>query len=399
MRPPLEVVPSAIRVIQNGMQDRIHVGAQVYVSLQGQTVTDFGIGEARYGVPMTSETLMLWLCMTKPVGAIAIAQLWEQGKLDIEMPIAQIIPDFACKGKERVNIRHILTHTCGLITSGIDWKRMPHEEIMDRICDSGMELNWQPGWRARYHFLSSWYVIADIVQRLSGMQYRQYVRQRIFEPVGMHNCWIGMTREKYQEYGQQIGVMHKAGHSGRPRPSGEDNEDSAFAGFPGAGGYGPVRELVRLFETLYFRGDRYGVRILYPQTIEALTARHRAGIVDETYNHIIDWGLGFILNSNFYGADTVPYGYGLHASTRTYGHGGRQSSTVFCDPEYGLVAGVIFNGTPNEARHSRRVREFCTALYEDLNLTHRKQVDIAPSQAGQGEEDVDVDEPADHSEK
>ena len=82
----------------------------------------------------------------------------------------------------------------------------------------------------------------------------------------------------------------------------------------------------------------------------------------------MDWGLGFILNSNRYGAETTPYGYGLHASEDAYGHGGRESSSAFADPTHDLVVIVIFNGMPGEPRHNQRVRDFNTAVYEDLGL-------------------------------
>jgi len=114
--------------------------------------------------------------------------------------------------------------------------------------------------------------------------------------------------------------------------------------------------------------DADGVRVLAPQTVEALTARHRVGMFDETFKHVIDWGLGFLVDSNLYGADTVPYGYGPHASRRAFGHSGRQSSLAFADPEQGLVVAVGVNGMPGERLHDRRMRSFTAALYENLGL-------------------------------
>jgi CubicO group peptidase (beta-lactamase class C family) len=82
----------------------------------------------------------------------------------------------------------------------------------------------------------------------------------------------------------------------------------------------------------------------------------------------MDWGLGFIINSARYGADTVPYGYGPHASPPTFGHGGSQCCTAFADPEYELAAAIIWNGRPGEAPHNQRLRETLAALYQDLQL-------------------------------
>jgi CubicO group peptidase (beta-lactamase class C family) len=111
-----------------------------------------------------------------------------------------------------------------------------------------------------------------------------------------------------------------------------------------------------------------GHQVLRPQTVEALVARHRAGMYDHTFKHVLDFGLGFVLNSNQYDVDTVPYGYGPHASPRTFGHSGMQSSCAFADPENGIAAALVFNGTPGEAAHDRRIRAVLTRMYEELGL-------------------------------
>ena len=82
----------------------------------------------------------------------------------------------------------------------------------------------------------------------------------------------------------------------------------------------------------------------------------------------MDWGLGIIIDSNRYGDDTVPYGYGRSSSPRTFGHGGSQSSIAFADPDCRLVVAAVFNGMPGEAKHDARMRAVLAALYEDLGL-------------------------------
>jgi CubicO group peptidase (beta-lactamase class C family) len=104
-----------------------------------------------------------------------------------------------------------------------------------------------------------------------------------------------------------------------------------------------------------------------PQTVEAMVARHRTGMFDHTFKHVMDWGLGFIINSPV--PDTgMPYGFGRHASPRTFGHGGAMSSGGLADPEHGLVAAYIFNGMAGEARHQQRVQALTAAIYEDVGL-------------------------------
>ncbi|HSG38419.1 MAG TPA: serine hydrolase, partial [Thermoanaerobaculia bacterium] len=103
----------------------------------------------------------------------------------------------------------------------------------------------------------------------------------------------------------------------------------------------------------------------------AFTTPSRVGMTDVTFKHVLDWGLGFIINSVQYGAETVPYGYGHHASPRTFGHSGYRSSTGFADPEARLVVALAFNGTPGNDAHEARVRRVLDGVYEDLGLESR----------------------------
>jgi CubicO group peptidase (beta-lactamase class C family) len=138
---------------------------------------------------------------------------------------------------------------------------------------------------------------------------------------------------------------------------------------PGGNGRGPIRELARFYQMLLNGGALDGARIVSPQTVEAMIARHRVGMFDHTFKHVMDWGLGFIPNNNQYGIDTIRYGYGPHAAWRTFGHSGHQSSVGFADPKQQLVVALVFNGTPGEAAHDARVRRVLSAIYADLRLT------------------------------
>ena len=92
------------------------------------------------------------------------------------------------------------------------------------------------------------------------------------------------------------------------------------------------------------------------------------GKFDLTFRHTIDWGFGIIVNSNQYGAETLPYSFGRYASPDTFGHGGAQSSSAFADPTHRLVIAWVFNGMPGEGRHNKRSRDLNTAIFEDLGL-------------------------------
>ena len=365
---------SAVAALDRGIGEGLHIGYQLYASLDGEVVADIAAGEAQPGVAMTTDTLMLWLSSTKAATSVAAAQQWERGKFDLDDKVAMYIPEFGTKGKEAITIRHLFTHTAGIRNadtneggraalvpgpSGYSPFVASWEERLARIVDADLEQGWVPGKRAGYHPFSGMFLLAELVQRLDGRPFPQYVREEVFGPLGMPDCWVGMTASDFHGYGDRIGVLHIT-RPGQilafPRV---DTEEGCTTSVPGGAGRGPMNQFARLYEALLGKGTREGTRILSTQTVEAMVARHRVGMLDETFGIVIDWGLGFIIDS---------VNYGRHCSPRTFGHGGGQSSVACADPESGLVVALVMNGLPGPEVHYKRLNEVMSNLYEDLGL-------------------------------
>jgi CubicO group peptidase (beta-lactamase class C family) len=360
--------PKTINLIEQGLSDRLHVGGQLFISRDNETLIDHATGIARDGVPMTPDHLHIWMSCTKPVAAVAIGQLWERGQLGLDDTVAAHIPEFGDKGKKTVTLRHLLTHTGGFRAVANSWKPAPAEQFLSDIYAARLEPGWTPGKKAGYHVASSWYVLGEIVRRISGRPFEQYVRDEIFGPLNMPDCWIGMPPDTYDAYGDRIALMYTTDTSDpMPHPL-WSLKDNATMCRPAANGYGPARQFARFYQALLNKGTLDGTRLLQPQTVEALIARHRTGMYDHTFRHNIDWCLGFIPNNNIYGWETLPYGYGPHAGARAFGHGGHQTSVGMADPDNGLAIVLIFNGAPGDARHNARIRATMGAIYEDLGL-------------------------------
>jgi CubicO group peptidase (beta-lactamase class C family) len=149
--------------------------------------------------------------------------------------------------------------------------------------------------------------------------------------------------EEQERYGGRLSIMYKTERGGREPMPLQDAAGMAICR-PGASARGPVRELGRFYQMLLNGGEL------------------------EAFMHTLDFGMGFILNSNQYGAETVPYGYGRHASEKAFGHSGAQSSCAFADPEHGLVVSWVANGMPGERLHHKRQRAVNSAIYEWLDL-------------------------------
>jgi CubicO group peptidase (beta-lactamase class C family) len=356
-----------LALLEEGRAGGLHSGGQLYVSLRGKPVVEAAFGEARPGEPLRSEHLMLWMSSSKPVTAVGIAQLWERELLKLDDQVAKHLPEFAAGGKESVTIRHLLTHTGGIRTLETGWPKKSWDAIVAEICALRLEPRWVPGEKAGYHMASSWFILGELIQRLDGRPFARYVREEIFLPLGMGESWIGIDPDSFPTLAPRLVPIWDTAKT-PPEMHRWHLAPRATHPNPGSNGYGPMRQLGRFYEALLGGGEWADRRILRPQTVEALVARHRTGLVDQTFRHVLDWGLGFIPNPAVYGAESVPYAYGPHASRRTYGHSGYRSSTAFADPEHGLVVALAVNGTPSHEAHTERFRTLCAAIYEDLGL-------------------------------
>jgi CubicO group peptidase (beta-lactamase class C family) len=355
--------------IEEGMRAGLHVGAQLCVMRDGQVLVDLAVGQARVdpAVAMTSDTLMLWLSAGKPLTAAAIAMLVERGLLAFDDFVAQHIPEFGVNGKDAITVRHILTHTAGIRGIDTSYPFATWEETLGKIYQMKVERNWVPGHKAGYHAHTSWYVLGELINRLRKTPHDRWMRENLLEPLEMSDTWFAMTAERYASYGDRIGYLYDTTVSPpEPLPN-YDTELAATRSRPAASARGPIRQLATFYEMLRNEGMHHGRRILQADTVRAMTARQRVGMFDNTFRQTIDWGLGVIINSAHYGP-AIPYQFGEHASPETFGHGGSQSSTGFCDPVHKLVVTLIFNGCPGEPAHDRRLRAVLKALYEDLSL-------------------------------
>ena len=364
-------LPRTVQTILDGVERGWHHGIQLYVSRNGETVADDAIGtggEADGKLrPFDSRTLMLWLSSGKPVTAVAVMRLVERGLIDLDTPAAEYVPEFGQRGKERITLRHLLTHTAGLEPVLSGWPHQPWDSIVLRVCEAGIQDGFVVGESAAYDPARTWFLLGEIVRRIAGRDIEHVVREEIFEPLGMTDSWMAIPKQIHRAYGERIGVMYSV-KDGSLHATHGHQEDVCRAPSPGGSCRGPARELGRFYEMLLAGGRAGDRQILAPETVTLMTQRHRENLFDQTFKHRVDFGLGVIVNSNRYGADTVPYGFGKHSSDLAFGHGGAQSSIGFADPAHGLAVAAVANGCPGEPAHNKRFRLMLTTLYEELGL-------------------------------
>jgi CubicO group peptidase (beta-lactamase class C family) len=352
--------PETLSVFEQYRQRGLHRGMQLCVLRHGEVVVDIALGDAAENVPLRTDHRMSWLSAGKPLTVAAWARYWERGALGLDDPVAKLIPEFGNRGKERLTWRHVLTHTAGLRNVDLGWPDVTWAETIRRLCDAPLDEGAVVGVTPGYHTASTWFLLGEALQRMSGLDYPAVMQREVWEPLGITGAVTCVPDSQVSD----IDVPLYERVQRELRDLGWHRSPRLTAPSPGSSLRGPIRELARFYEALRKNGDGW----LTPQTVAALTARHRVGDYDQTLAHVVDFGLGLIIDSNRYGVETVPYGYGRYCSPRTFGHGGAQCSLGLCDPEAGLVVAFAFNGRPGEGQHQRRSRALSEAIYRDLGL-------------------------------
>ena len=372
MNPPINsltaaehALPLTLAVIHGGITRGLHLGVQLFVSRDRHPLVDLAVGENQPGEALTSGHILPWLSAGKPLTAFAILKLVERGLLDLDRPVMEYIPEFGQSGKESVTTRHLLTHTAGIDAIALGWPTTPWEEIIARICAAPLKAGSVPGETPAYDPQRSWFLLGEIIQRLQGRPVAEVLRTDICEPLRMMDTWLAIPDSGWDEHAPRLGRIHVS-NAGALKMNHSHLREAATAPAPGSSCRGPIRELSRFYEMLLSRGSWAGRQLLSPELVGQMTTRHRIGKFDQTFQHTVDFGLGMIINSNQYGANTIPYGFGRRASVNSFGHGGSQSCIGFADPERRLAVAAVANGYPGEVPHNRRFREMLTALYEDL---------------------------------
>lgn len=298
------------------------------------------------GGSMGTDGIYLIASVTKPIVATAVMQLVEQGRLLIEDPVARYVPEFAANGKEGVKVWHLLTHTSGMADD--HWSRrdrMPTAE--DELRGSiGTYLRFPPGSRFEYCNVS-FTILGEIIRRVSGLPHQDYLRERVFGPVGM------VDTSFHPEPSKRHRVLPVQDFP--PIPGGM--EAFLALAMPAGGLLSTADDLVA-FGQAYLNGGvgRFG-RLLGPAAIRTMTSLHTQGILEHKGDEATPacWGLGW--------EKAVPQ-EGRLLSPSGYGHGGMTGTYLWIEPEADLVIVFLTNRANTDGRARKRILNAVMAALE-----------------------------------
>ena len=332
---PEEVGLSAERLqrIHEAIMRRVEAqdipGAVTVVARRGRLVhlEAHGLMDVEAKKPMTRDALFRLASSTKPITAAAILILMEEGRLKLTDPVSKYIPEFKnskvavewvrapvpmTEGGPEVGERYftvpahhditivdLLTHTSGLASNGgitapdvrkLQQARTPAETLADFIPRLGaLPLDFQPGTEWRYSAYAGFDTLARIVEIASGSRFDRFLRQRIFEPLGMENTWF-VVPEK--EKPRLVPVYRKT-PSGLQR-SPERPGDSSAAYFGGASGLtSTAGDYLQFAQMLCDGGQLNGKRILSPWTVDLMLSNHVGKLFEGGVHGRPPKGVGF----------------------------------------------------------------------------------------------------------
>lgn len=314
-------------LIQRHIEDERYPGAQFAVARHGKLATFKVFGNARTepsSVRATPETLFLLFSNTKVLISLGVSLLVEDGSISLTDPVANYMPEFAANGKGGITIQHVMTHQGGFPNANITAAAWTDHALMrEEVC--AFKPEWPPGSRLNYHPRAAHYVLAMLIEEVSGRDYRQFIRERIIEPLGLRDdLYLGVPEEQ----------QHRCVDVGGEPVENKNTARFRSAGLPFGGSFGTARAQVALYQMLLGGGQSNGNRILSPRMISYLTTDFTGDRIDLNHDRPMHRGLGPSLR----GLGGHPSIFGSLASPETFGHGGIGTCVCWGDP----VSGVSF---------------------------------------------------------
>lgn len=337
--------------------------AQVAVARRGRIAGMRTFGTAAQGgetTAATNDTLYCVFSCTKVIVAAAVWLLFEEGALRLEERVAEIIPEFATNGKDVVTVEQVLLHTGGFpraplrsVDGGDKAKRL---EAFAR-----WRLNWEPDSRYEYHPTSAHWVLAEIIERRGGTEFREFVRERIIEPMGLTDLYLGLPDSEMDRAGEITFVgepVEPPGGYGEVTPEAilTFNDPAVQkVGVPGGGAFASADQMALFYQVLLNGGAGLaGGQVLKPETIEfATTVRTEERHADPIWDVPANRGLSIIVAGD--DGKAFMRGFGRVASPRTIGHGGAGGQIAWGDPETGISLGYCTNGFVDWMSMGRRI--------------------------------------------
>ena len=310
--------------------------AQVAVARNGRLVAFETYGDA------TNDSKYILQSVGRTIVAATVWKLINDGALDVSQRVGDVIPEFATNGKEVVTIEQVLTHTAGFPFAPLGYPKMLNREM--RLASMAKwRLDWEPGTRLQFHLTGAAWVIAELVERLTGLPFADYLRHDIVEPLGL-GIVLPLPADQFDEVLAVPVATDRTSDDQEVDPWGAwylANPEVLAGGEPSHSIVATAADVAMHYQALYHSG------LWDPATIDDAI---RIRVSRPPYGERI------------YGGRTAPANIGLFCivtgeegdltltprvgSPRTFGHSGAPFQLGFMDPDAGTSFAFLTNGYP-----------------------------------------------------
>lgn len=350
-------------------------GAAFCAYVGGEPVVDLWAGEARPGVAWSKDTLAVLMSSTKGMTALVAQMLEERGQLDIEEPIATYWPEFSANGKDAITVRHVLTHTAGLVGlpghaefitwDGDGWGM--YDEIARRLASATPA--WEPGTAIGYHAITYGWLMGEIIFRITGRRVGVLFDEWIAQPLGLdarigtppseHDRIAWVIDEDYSKIPADMQPLLETYMAMLRDPS--TLAGQAFMGtetdsllekvetfarspnvwqieLPAGNGTSTARSLATMYAALANGGELDGVRLVDRGSVVRWGAEQFRGWQQLAPIEMAQ-ALGYHNNLPGLGATTGPFG----PNEKAFGHGGMGGQVGCADVDNNVAIGFVRN--------------------------------------------------------
>jgi CubicO group peptidase (beta-lactamase class C family) len=354
--------------------DRQTVAGAVTLVAHGSDIVEFdatGMADVEAGHAMQKDTIFQIMSMTKPVTAIGIMMLAEEGKLALRDPVEDYLPEFkdlrvrttigpdavrARVPNHAITIRDLLTHTAGIqdypgppaIPDYAQTMSVPLDEVVRQLAKQ--PLLFQPGTQWSYSSPGI-EILGRIIEVCSGEKYVDFITKHILQPLGMKDSFFFPPTDKISRiamvYAQNDGKLVRSPASILGGDPAKYRRGAVFPA-PGWGLYSTAEDLLHLYRMMLNDGVYEGHRYLSPFSVHVMTEPQTTGIQPVGWMRGSDYGLAWEIV-------TDPLGELAGHTIGTYGHGGAFGTQGWIDPNNDLISILLIQRSDEGAQSMTNV--------------------------------------------
>ncbi|WP_382306834.1 serine hydrolase domain-containing protein [Herbiconiux sp. UC225_62] len=366
-----EALDRVVTSVESDIDSSLHHGAVVLVARRGQVVLRRGIGlsDLEAGRAAEPDDIFLLMSTAKSFTAALVLRLIDRAELSFDTRVSDIIPEFGVRGKERVTVRQLLTHTGGTWAGFVPPPPVPWGPLwgdMDAMTAavSAQQIAHRPGAHVIYNPFASYNILGEIVRRLDSAKrsFRDIAKQELFDPLGMNDTSFGLRRDAPRRVPLRMAETTPGAAEVNVMESLNDLVDENFE-LPAGMAFGTADDLFTFAETIRNKGVSGGHRLLSQAMVSYAYQNHTGDMTNEFWDFnkeargIAEFPANFSVGGGYVrGIGHFMTPLGQLASPSAFGSVGSGSTMWMVDPERELTFVFLSSGLLEGLHHFQRLQ-------------------------------------------